>query len=206
MTGFAALVFFSGFSLNLMLQMGVGLRDFYFEWEGWKRSYLLREICMFITVLIIWHFAVYALFPLSFGFFVYFLLFPLSFLLYSVFGSLVRAFFKRGPREDEAVEKDAVNVPYAGENAYFLRAVSDSIFIFTASVFTIQFASNSLEAVFAAAGFFSGVPFAVLILKAVRNRTAKEKIPLSMRGLPIMLVSAGLLSLIFTAVTEILLK
>ena len=188
------------FSLNLVVGFGVCAREIFFEREKKIRPYIFRSIYIFFSVLILWHLAIYILLPLTLGFVCYFLLFPLSFLLYYIFDRTAGFIYTK----DIRTRKEAQAEIYA-KKEHDTESVPFVLFVYIALVLTMQFALNSFEAVMLAAGFSAGMLFAVLLLKAIRSRIAKEDAPPILRGLPLLCISMGLLSLVFSALAAVIL-
>jgi electron transport complex protein RnfA len=75
-----------------------------------------------------------------------------------------------------------------------------------AAFLTLLAASNFLEALFLASGFALGSALAMLILREIEKKSQWEPVPKSLRGTPITLISMGLLSFIFGAVSSVFLR
>ncbi|MDR2842641.1 MAG: hypothetical protein LBV52_05515, partial [Spirochaetaceae bacterium] len=69
----------------------------------------------------------------------------------------------------------------------------------------LHIACSAAEALVVSFCFSLGTLLALVILSAVRQRSLHEKIPNTFRGMPLLLISAGLLSLIFSSAAFILL-
>ncbi|MDR2491144.1 MAG: hypothetical protein LBD20_07060 [Spirochaetaceae bacterium] len=188
----------STLSLNLVLHFGVCAREIFFEREQNIRPYIFRAVYIFLSVLILWHLAIYILLPLTLGFVCYFLLFPLCFLLYYIFDRTAGFIYTK----DSRTKKEAPVEIYQSEKPDTVPFV---LFVYIALVLTMKLALNSFEAVVLAAGFSAGMLFAVLLLKAIRSRIAKEDAPPTLRGLPLLFVSMGILSLVFSALAAVIL-
>jgi Na+-translocating ferredoxin:NAD+ oxidoreductase RnfA subunit len=200
MSAAVSLFFLAAFSLNLVTHIGIGVREIFNERDQGMRQYLFRAGAVFLSSLVLWHFFAYALLPLTLGFLHHFLLFPLCFLLAFAFEQAAQAAARRGG-------KAGARKPDSGEAARerFLQTISGALFVLAAVNLTLKLAINSAEAALLTAGFSGGLFFAALLLKAVRKRIAKEKVPLTMRGLPLMLVVMGLLAFVFSALAAALL-
>jgi electron transport complex protein RnfA len=190
MRSLAALAVFSGLSLNLLLQLGLGIRDFGAQPDRPVRFSLFQWAMLFLLVLLFWLFFTYILSPLALGFFVFFLLFPLTAAAGKGFDLLKACFFP------------ALN---AEPRLFSAMTASDGLII-AALLLTLRLASSFAEAVVLSLGFSLGGLFAILILKSIHRRSFLEKLPPFLRGLPLLLLSMGLMSLIFSSAAAILLQ
>jgi Na+-translocating ferredoxin:NAD+ oxidoreductase RnfA subunit len=184
-----AVVVFSAFCLNLLLCFGIGIR----EMVSRERSPVFHIYypwgILFVATSALWLFferilAVADWFP---GFL---LIYPLS--LFSGFG-LETALFKLFPRLGE---NPGVYRIGSGYNGFSLAAL----------FLTMQFAVTFGEALLFSLAFSGGAFIAYLIIKEIQKRSFGEAIPHSLRGNPLLLISMGLLSLIFYASAMFVLK
>jgi electron transport complex protein RnfA len=177
-----ALGIFSGLACNLLLQCGLGMGDIAAGKEHQSRFPLLQTGVLFATIVLIRLIFPVFLFLFGSGYFAYIIIFPASALVCCGLESICVKIFRK---------KDLLRLfnSYTGYDG--LAAAS----IFAA----VNIASNFAETVFLAAGFSLGVLAAVLILMEIRRRSAMEAVPHFLRGSPLVLVSMGLLSLIFSA-------
>jgi electron transport complex protein RnfA len=190
MSALAALSVFAGFSLNLLLQLGLGIRDLGAKPERSIRFSLFQGAALFFPVLLFWLFFTYILSPLALGFFAFFLLFPLTVAAGKGFDLLGGRFFPA----------------LKPESGFFsIMTASDGLTI-AALLMTLRLAGSFAEAVVLSLGFSLGSLFAALILKGIHQRSLLEKVPSFLRGLPLLLLSMGLLSLIFSSAAAILLQ
>jgi electron transport complex protein RnfA len=70
----------------------------------------------------------------------------------------------------------------------------------------LRLAITPAEALALTLGFSLGALFAALILREINRRSSLEAVPEMFRGAPLTLISMGLLSLIFSSVSAILLR
>jgi electron transport complex protein RnfA len=173
------LAVFSGLSMNLILQCGLGMRSAAGAAASAdeQRNYLpARMGLMFLTVLILW--LIFSLFLVSFswGGFEYIVLFPAASLVYSSLEYLASRFVLQR------------RIGGRGVGGIFAGA---ALFI------TLNTAGNFIEAAALLLGFAAGILLANAIISEIRRRATMEAIPRFLRGSPIALVSMGLLSLIF---------
>jgi electron transport complex protein RnfA len=194
--------FFAVFQINLVLHLSLGMRDAFFERDDSLSPCFFRVFVVFISTLLLWHFFVYVLFPLTLGFVIYFFAFPLCFLLYFIF-TKIAGFVVQKP--DEHGSSGYSKKDYALSNEQYMRAAGGSMYILAALMLTFKFALGSLDALFMAGGFSCGILLSMLALQSIRKRIAKENVPLTLRGLPLMLITTGLLSLVFSALASIIL-
>jgi electron transport complex protein RnfA len=177
------------FSLNLILHLGLGMRHIKNE-EGENLTHLLYQgAVLFLSILLLWLFFTYILSPLSLGFFEYFLLFPLSTLVYGGLKKLPRRLFPRLPECQDQFS------PAEGYDRFVLAAL----------LLTLRLAASFFEALVLSLGFPLGFLGVFFLLREIRRRGALEKVPRTLRGMPLTFISMGFLSLIFSSVSVILL-
>ncbi|GHV92351.1 hypothetical protein AGMMS50268_28540 [Spirochaetia bacterium] len=220
----AALGVFSALSLNLLLQFGLGLRGFSPDRElpaklppegrdpapgpgpavPWYET-----AAIFLSVIFLWLFFTLILAPMKLGFFWYFLLFPLGapaciaaewllvrlvrIVTTQVLPKLAKSVFSDEEKAQDIHLDVKRSVPlFQGISAY------DGL-VPLALLLTLNLAFTFMEAVILSLGFALGFLFSILILNEIRRRSALEAVPLFLRGLPLTLISMGLLSLIFSS-------
>jgi electron transport complex protein RnfA len=184
-----ALAVFSGLSLNLILQFGLGIRSTEPNKEKPVQYAFFQWIIQFFTVLLLWLLFTYILTPLTLGFLEYLVIFPLASLTAQ---GLEFILFRLNPALGEKPRLPGISA-YDG-------------LIIAAFLLTKRLASSFRGALVLSLGFSLGAFLAALILHHIYRRCAMEKIPPHLRGTPLMLISAGLLSLIFSSVAAILLR
>jgi electron transport complex protein RnfA len=117
------------------------------------------------------------------GFLNYLLIFPLSALVcMGLEACAVRLFFK----------KEQFSPLFGAASAYNGLAVS-ALFL------TMHLAASPAEAAVLSLSFAGGALLAAVILGEIKRRASIEKVPRFFRGTPLLLISAGLLSLIFSS-------
>jgi electron transport complex protein RnfA len=219
----AALAVFSGLSLNLLLQFGLGIREIINaagqesnsaapqpEWGGIASP---GWMTLFIAPFILWLFFTYVLIPPAFGFLESFLLLPAT-LAVSAAAELVFAHFFPGGK---ITLKPSVRPPRPPltlrglmENPGFGKALfsgSSCNGLALASLFlTLRLALNPAEALALTLGFSLGVLLSAMILREISRRSSLEAVPELFRGAPLSLISMGLLSLIFSSLSTIFLR
>jgi electron transport complex protein RnfA len=218
-----ALAVFSGLSLNLLLQFGLGIRELVDlagsgsispaqkrEWGGIASP---GWIVVFLTAMILWLFFTYLVAAPAFGFLESFLLLP-STLMVSTALNLVFAYFFPGG-------KITLNrsVPLRRPSFAFRRLIEGAGLLgelFSGSscnglalvslFMTLRLARSPAEALALTLGFSLGALMAAVILREINRRSSLEAAPELLRGAPLTLISMGLLSLIFSSVSAILLR
>jgi electron transport complex protein RnfA len=177
----ALLAIFSGLSMNLVFQFGLGIREITHEDSPRWKPVFIKQAVVFIVVILLWLvFSKISAF-LPAGFLVYLLLFPASALGYYSLEYLVYRFLLKGK---------------AG------GGFCDG-FASAALVLCFTIAGTFTEALVLSGGFVFGVMLAILILGEIRRRSMLEAVPKYLRGSPLVLVSMGLLSLIFSSAAYI---
>ncbi|MDR3146077.1 MAG: hypothetical protein LBU21_07350 [Treponema sp.] len=189
MSTLAILAVFSGLSLNPLLQFGLGIRNFEAEAQRPLRYTFFQWFLLFVTVLLLWLFFMYILSPLSLGFFEYFLTFPLIVAARQGVEKALRYLVPPGKDRPKS----------SGRN------VHDGLAI-VALFFTLRLADSFAAEVVLSLGFSLGSFAAAHVLNTIYRRSSTEMIPPMLRGTPLLLVSAGLLSLSCSSVAVILLR
>jgi electron transport complex protein RnfA len=187
MNNLAALAVFSGLSLNLMVHLGIGIRDFNQEPSRPVRFTLFQWAVLFVSIAALWCLFTYIFTPLSLGFFEYFLLFPLA----AGTGKLWESLFVRLFSREEA------------EKRLFSISSSYNALVITALIVTIRLAGSFIEALVMALGFSLGALAALFILRAILSRFSGETVSPTLRGAPLLLISLGLLALILSSLSVI---
>jgi electron transport complex protein RnfA len=219
----AILAVFSGMSLNLLLHFGLGIRELVDlagagsispahkrEWGGLASP---GWIVVFATSLILWFFFTYLLIPPAFGFLESFLLLP-STLIVSTALNLVFAYFFPGGKITLSPGIPMMRPSFAFRRLIESADLSGGIFsgsscngLALISLFmTLRLALTPLEALALTLGFSLGALLAAVILREINRRSSLEAAPELFRGAPLTLISMGLLSLIFSSVSAILLR
>jgi electron transport complex protein RnfA len=192
------LLVFSCLSLNLVLQTGVGVSAITVGLDNPLRRGLYQWFILFVVTILVWTIFTVVLYPLGLGGLKYFLLFPSAAVLtfaaeqivpVTIYGSRQRAYQQALQRPPE----------FQADSAYSGLAV-------VSTLLTMIIASNFVEALILAAGFSSGVFLTIILTKAINERLSCEKAPALLRGMPLVLISMGLLSMIFIEVAEVLMN
>ena len=185
MISLAALAVLSGLSLNLLLQFALGTQGAAGDSRERGVVPFFQLGIMFLSILLLWVFFTHILPPLWTGFPEYFLFFPLSALLCMGLERLGgRVIPKFGPRIFNAKTAYDGLVPVSLLITYAL--------------------ANGFGRAFALAFFFAlGNLAAMLIVSEIRRKSTMERVPVFLRGSPLVLISMGLLSLITGAAAGI---
>jgi electron transport complex protein RnfA len=185
-----ALGVFSALSLNLLIQMGIGIRDF--NEEPYRPFRFVFFLCfsLFASVMALWCLFTYIFTPLSLGFFEYFLFFPLIAALGRFWKFLFARLFPRG---------------YSEERFFSMSGVHNAL-VTSALLVTIRLAGSFSGALALVLGFSLGFLAALFILRAILDRFSGEIVPPLLCGIPLLLISLGLLALIFSSLSVIILR
>jgi electron transport complex protein RnfA len=178
----------SGFSMNLVLQCGLGIKGAAESKDPPGISTLIKTGIIFFSVILLWFFfskVVYSIIP---GLFIYVLLFPASSLVYDVLEYLVFKYLYKAETQGECY------VSFPGG----ITAVC--VFI------CVNLANGFLEAAVLSFGFTAGIILVYLIIREVRKRAVLEVVPRFMRGKPLVLITMGMLSLVFSVVSILLFR
>jgi electron transport complex protein RnfA len=194
MNNLAALAVFSGVSLNLLIQMGIGVRDFNREPHRPFRFVLFQWLSLFVSTIALW--SLFTLLPSDF--LEYVLLFPLT----ATLGRLWEFIFCRMfPRENDAEErKKAYN-----KRLFSVISVHNGLVI-CALLITQRLAGSFYEVLALTVGFSLGFLGALYILRAIRGRFSGGIVHPLLRGTPLLLITMGLLALIFSSLSAIFLR
>ncbi|MDR2186257.1 MAG: hypothetical protein LBO80_11430 [Treponema sp.] len=181
---------FAGMAVNLIIHLGLGLGEIGSAQYRFRHHVWVQWAVLFITVLSLWFFFTYIIAPLSLGFLNYMLIFPLCALVcMGLEACAFRLFFK----------KEKLSPLFSAASAYNGLAVS-ALFL------TMHLAASPVEAAVLSLSFTGGALLAAFILCEIKRRASVEKVPPFFRGAPLMLISAGLLSLIFSSAAVFLLR
>ena len=183
-------VIFSGLSMNLMLQCGLGIEGAASSSSGGQsiNGALGKLVFIFISVLLLWVFFAKIISAISAELFVYVLLFPVASIAYDGFEYVICHFIL-----EKEVERDC--------NISFCNGIT------AAALFVcLNLADGFVQAAALSFGFVSGIFLSFLILREIRRRAVLESVPRYVRGRPLILISMGLLSLVFTATALLLFR
>ncbi|WP_010261406.1 hypothetical protein [Treponema primitia] len=215
MTTLGTLAVLSGLTLNLLLQFGLGICRI-IEPEASESPGKLSVpfwAIHFISVLILWFFFTYVLSPPAFGFLESFLLFPAAVLISMTLELVFVYFFPDGKftlNKPGRTKRESFSPWKLAESTGLNRdgtPLSSYNGLVLASLFlTLRLAVSPVEALVLSLGFSLGCLASTLILREISKRSFLEAVPGTFRGSPLMLISMGLLSLIFSSVSAIFLR
>lgn len=182
------LIIFSAFTMNLTLQCALGIRGASESKTYKQTSTMIKLGIMFILIIILWVLFSRVLSSLFSGIFVYVLLFPVSYIVYEGFEYLIyKQIIKKGIDEESFIS-------FPGG----ITAVA--VFV------CLNLANDFLEAILLSFGFTAGILLVCFIIREIRRRAALEAVPNYLRGKPLVVITLGLLSLIFSAGSLMLLR
>jgi Na+-translocating ferredoxin:NAD+ oxidoreductase RnfA subunit len=177
-----ALALFAAFYLNLFLCFGIGIRELTAKKirPVFQTVYIWTIIALVTFLLWVFFERVLVFIP---GIPVYLLLYPCS--LFACIGLEIFLFEM---------------FPALGENPGIFRLGSPySAFSLASLYLTIQFASGFIDALLLALAFSAGAIAAYFAVHEIRRRSFLETAPRGLRGNPLIIISAGLLSFVLTA-------
>jgi len=193
-----ALFFFAAMSLNLFLNFALGIHEILRKERTPALMLCYPWIIIFVSTVLFWVFFARVLFFTG-GLLDFILIFPLSAL-----GSmgLEKLFFRLCPfaRDFFQHEKKGENTGVFSVGSSFSGLAAAALFL------TLRFALSFADAFLLSLAFSSGALLALLIIKEIQKRSLLETIPHSLRGTPILLISMGILSLVFSAASVLFLK
>jgi len=184
-----ALAFFAALSLNLLQNFALGTKEIVQQKEISLLHIFYPWIILFVSTLLLWIFFA-GILKFTGGMFHFLLALPLSVLLSSFLEKLLF----------HAV------LQYNENPKLFTAGASYNELTAAACFLTLCFALSFTDALLLSFAFSLGCLCSFLIIKEIQKRSAIETIPYVLRGTPILLVSLGLLSLVFSAVSVLLLK
>jgi len=177
---FVVLIILSAFSMNLTLQCALGIKGAAESRSPGNLSTFLKLVIIFLCVVMLWAFFFKVIHSMFSGMFIYVLMFPVSFIVYE---ALEYLFFNQLLKERLGNE---CSVSFPGG-------------ITVAAVFIcVNIAEDLTQAALLSFGFAAGIYLVLIITGEIRRRAALEAVPLFLRGKPLVLISMGMLSLVFS--------
>jgi Na+-translocating ferredoxin:NAD+ oxidoreductase RnfA subunit len=176
-----SLLVLSGLFLNLPVQLGLGIKEIWHEGNKPLVFSAFECLVLFLSIIIQWLLFLFVFSPLNLGFFRYFILFPLSVGISAGFEFLFSL----------VIQKSNENA----KKVFLFPSVSG--LSIAAVLLVISLADKAGDALILSFGFSLGVFLSIEILKAIKYRVSNEKISPLFRGLPLILISMGLLSLVW---------
>ena len=196
------LAVFSGLSMNLILQFGLGLVKITLieSSQPLKKIDLAGAISkmgiLFVSTLLLWLLFTFFRSVIPLGLIEYVLPFPSAYLVFSVLEYAADKFILK---KNTAQEKPSTaSVRESG--------MINSALAAAALFMALNVAGGFGEAAVLSLCFSGGIALAVLIIREIRFRSEMEAVPQFLRGSPLTLVTMGLLSLIFSSAALMLYK
>jgi Na+-translocating ferredoxin:NAD+ oxidoreductase RnfA subunit len=182
----------ASFSLNLVLHIGLGMKEIYQDIDSSLRGPLVRCVLLSVVVFLFWLLWTFVFTPLSLDFFDTVFIFPFCALTFYAI--------------DEYVPKQKFH-----ENLFYKKDQSHSSSSMTSlcvfSLFmTLRFASSVAEALVLSLSFSAGYILSALALGSMYLRVQSEPVGKKISGLPFIFISTGLLALIFSITATVLLR
>jgi electron transport complex protein RnfA len=173
--------------MNLILQCALGIKGISEAKKYGNISAFIILGIIFISIILLWLVFSRLFYSMIPGMFIYILLFPVSYIVYEGFEYFIFCYLMKRDPEDE-------------------RFISFPGGITAAAVFVcVNIANNILETIVLSFGFSLGIYLVYLITREIRKRAYLEKVPSSLRGKPLVLIAMGLLSLVFSVSSLLLL-
>jgi len=186
LTWLVMLAVFSGLSMNLILQFGLGLKGIAFDESISKERLLAGSGILCATIIFLWLFFSLVRSVLFLGLAEYVLLFPVSFLIFSIFECLTNRFILK---KNEGQEKTIL----------FGDTLTGGAFAGAALFMTLNAAGGLFEAIVFSLGFSCSAALVIVVVSEIRRRAELEAVPHGLRGGPLAFIALGLLSLIFAS-------
>lgn len=182
------LFIYSAFTINLVLQCALGIKGVVESKNHFIVSSLVKLGLVFVSVILLWVFFSRIIFSVISGPLLYILIFPVSSMAYSGFEYIIFRYLLKKDAKHESV----IDFPDG------ITAVS--VFI------CVNISRNFFETAVLSFGFSSGIFLVNIIICEIRTRASLEAVPVFLRGKPLILVTMGLLSLVFSTASVLLFK
>ena len=212
--------------MNLILRFGIGLQRIVFKddeggaplrgsGKNAERVFFIRPGTLFISCLLLWLFFSGLQSVLFLGFLEYILIFPVCSLFFVVVEYLARRLVFKTNFKGEIVSRNRIISDYlfiyspvtgadkASPNGMFHSAPVGGAPVGAALFVILGIAGSFAQAAMLSFGFAAGSSLAVIITGEIRRRSAVEAVPEYLRGGPLVLAAAGLLSLVFISVATV---
>jgi len=182
------LIIFSAFTMNLVLQCALGIKGAAEAVNHIRITTLIKLGIIFLCVILLWVVFSKIISLIIPGLFVYVLLFPVSSLVYDGFDFLIFRYLLK--------EK------FANDNSITFPGGITAAAVFICLIIADSF----IEAAALSFGFSAGILLVFLIVGEIRRRASLEAVPYFLRGKPLVLISMGMLSLIFSTASLLLFR
>jgi len=185
-TWLVMLAVFSGLSMNLILQFGLGLKGIAFDKNIGKERLLAGSGVLFVAIMVVWLIFIGIRSVLFLGFMEYVVLFPVSSLFFSVLENLVNCFI---------LKKNAGQ----GRVILFGDSLTGGTLAGAALFMMLNVAGSFYEALVLSLVFSCSTALVIVVVNEIRRRAEMEAVPRRLQGGPLALIAMGLLSLVFTS-------
>jgi len=177
---FIILIILSAFSMNLTIQCALGIKGAVESKNPGHFSNFIRLGIIFFSVVLLWAIFYKIIHSVISGLYIYILVFPVSYIVYEALEYLLfHQLLRKRP-----VNECSVSFPGG---------------ITAAAVFIcLNIADNFKQALVLSFGFALGLCLVMIITGEIRKRAALEAVPIFLRGKPLVLISMGMLSLVFS--------
>ncbi|MCL2721480.1 MAG: hypothetical protein FWD47_09095 [Treponema sp.] len=182
------LLIYSVFTVNIVLQCALGIKGVVESKSSIGIATYIKAGIIFFVIILLWFLFSKIILSLASGIFIYIILFPVSTIVYDVFEYLIFSLLVKKDVKSENI----INFPGG------ITAVA--VFI------CINVTNSILDTIVLSFGFVSGIFLVNSIIREIRRRAALEAVPVFLRGKPLVLVSMGLLSLVFTTASLLLFR
>jgi electron transport complex protein RnfA len=182
------LLVYSGLTMNLILQCALGIKGVVESKKPIQASTFIKLGVVFFSVVLLWLFFSRVLYSRVSGIFIYALVFPVSYMVYDGLEYVLFRYIFKKYGDDETF------ICFPGG----ITAVA--VFI------CLNIAGGFLEALILSFGFTAGIIFVNVIVREIRKRAALEKVPVFLRGKPLVLITMGMLSLVFSTASLLLFR
>ncbi|MCL2139978.1 MAG: hypothetical protein FWH41_10685, partial [Treponema sp.] len=186
---------FSGFAMNLLLHLGLGLYWAAAPEKKNLKNYLYKLTDVFSAIITVWLIAALVRYFSSPDFLEYIFLFPVCYMVYLALKNTADSLINR---------KNIKNVSsYHSDSA---DSYTGGMLAGAALFVILNIAGNFIEAVVISLGSLIGIMLAIIIIGEIQRRSDMEATPQILKGIPLALISVGLLSLIFSSAAIMLFK
>ncbi len=177
MSNYINIAIIAGFSLNGLLQLGLGIKMIPAKVKFSSLRFWLPPLAMLIAAPLGWAIRNYVFPFFDVDFIEFFLLFPLSALISLGIGSIL--------------DRETKGSDMQGLSAY------DGL-VFAVSVITLRWALRFSEALVIAVSFSLSYVLVSILVTEIHKRSVYESVPSFLQGRPLVLISMALLSLVFS--------
>ena len=179
----AVLLVLSCFAMNLTMNFGIGLNWTATAGRKVLINYFKRLSIFFPVIIILWLIITFIRSLFNTGSIEYIFLFPVCYAVYYALDSVIPRFIFKKSNEGDAAS-----------------VIHTSAVITTVALFIILNITGNFWVVFALAlGFLLGIIMTMIIIAEIRMRAELEKTPHFLKGIPLSLITIGLLSLVYSS-------